>query len=233
MSDQQSQSIWKRIPGIVLNRLNGRHENDIEPVEIAPDPRVQVLFQTEYNLDEIGTTSYRALIAQAMQYRTKVESLVSRYPNSHSRETLLPIVRLFEECFGSIYRLAKTGNHPVASPDTGESVLLHTDSQRDNRTRPESAAVLTGNSSEAIAAKSEITASSSHDNPLGMSIDQQFEDTFAVFGVAYSLLLLLDGKEVSNQQAQRLHDLLSDQSTALSMQFRSDNTSSGQPVPNS
>lgn len=216
----------------MLSRLNGRPDNGVEHDEKTPDPRVQMVFHNEFNIDQLDSQSYRMLVSQALQLREKVESLVSVYPIPRGREMLLPIANQFEECVSGMYQLAVSRNLPQSTPAVTDTAPTGATQPDEDHTQIDSLPAESIASIDVLASDGSATPSAIHDDLSDVSVEQQFEDTLAALGVAYSLLLLLDGKDASEQQVKHLRDLLTDQITALSLHFSPVGADTPQASPN-
>ena len=207
MSDEQVTPFWKKLPNLVFGRFNGRsggskQQDDMRDAHNLNERKSISAITDEYDTNKVEDPVFKALVSLAQVYRERSEALAGAYPSVQGRDALAPIVGQIEECVNGLYQLALGSITPapalpteVQSSDPVEAVTPTT-------------AVTPVDEEKA---NPETIRLPSMDFSVEAPTRQQLEDTLSALGTVYSLMLLLDGKDVEESRVQRMRNLLSDQ----------------------
>ena len=213
MSDQQVTPFWKKLPNLVFGRFNGRsggskQQDDMRDAHNQTERKPVGAISDEDETNKVENPVFKALVSLAQIYHERSEALAGAYPSVQGRDALAPVVGQVVECVNGLYRLALGSISPAPSPVPTDEV---------HPTDPIEAASPTATITpeDEEAANPDTVRLPIMDFSVEAPTGQQLEDTLTALGTVYSLMLLLDGKDVEESRVQRMRNLLSDQLVLL------------------
>ncbi len=176
------------------------------------------MFHEEFRPAQIGSPALRDQVQKALDYRDKIDKMVTQSRESVMREHLKEVTRGVDDWMGSVFRLAerldayqadKTIRQDMQSSQTGEIDQLK------KRLTLEDDDTVKRQISQVIAQK-QIQRDNLHKLQNVMEQAQlQLESTTTAMSTVYSQVMILSARDVASGRAQRLQQDIADQVQAL------------------
>jgi len=178
---------------------------------------IEALFREKYNAGGIRDRELRGKLAEAEQYRQRIQSVVAQQRSGVLRDRLVETTAQVYDWIANMVRLARRldayrgdeiikrdqATVPKEIKDLSARMAL----ERDPRVREQMA--------ETLASKQQFNENLQELANRMQRADLQLDHSLAALGTVYSQLLLIGSKDVDSDRADRLRDDIRDQVTAL------------------
>jgi hypothetical protein len=183
----------------------------------AGEQAVSQVMREQFDVSQLGSTSLRANVSQAVAYRERIDKAVARFTDSAMQNRMQDVANQVEEWVRNIYtlssRLDAYHNDSIIKadlanvPDSIKKLKYRLNNEADEGIRQE----LSGTIERRQAQYNSLLK-------LDTTMDRaelQLENTLTALGTVYSQMLLIDARDVDSSKTQRLRDNILDQVHSL------------------